>query len=266
MGTTAGATGPRHRWRWAPALAILLALIGAGTGWRVWSRPAPPVPPDLTPRPGDLDGRAALRVGFVGDSITEGFGSDRPPSEAFRDALAGTPGGLAVINRAIGGTSTADWLPGKPALVKALEVFRRAKVQYVIVTLGINDARERRDPAEFRANLAAIVAALRGAGFDVVLNLPPAHEPGRSSKWADADTLARLRSYLREIEALADGRRAMLGDTTAFDHFRDHPEQLRDGVHPGPAGAAWLGRRWADAFRALPGRAGGVSGENSGRK
>ncbi|HWE35624.1 MAG TPA: SGNH/GDSL hydrolase family protein [Isosphaeraceae bacterium] len=271
MGTEPGeAAGPLRRRGWLALLAMAIGLIGAGTGWRVWSRPATPVPPDLTPRPGDLDGHAAVRVGFIGDSITEGYGSDRPPSESFRDALADLPGGVAVVNRAVGGSSTADWLPGRRTFDEAERAFERAKVRYVVVTLGINDARGHRPAAEFRANLAAIVAALTKAGDRVVLNLPPAHEPGRSSRWADAETLALLRSYLPEIRSLTDGRGVLLGDTAAFDYFRDHPELLRDGVHPGPAGAAFLGRRWAAAFRAVldrerddraAGKGGGRDGE-----
>lgn len=151
--------------RFALAVALLL-LVGLGLAYR-------PGGAEVT-RPAPVVGRP-LRLAFLGDSLTAGYGLH--PSKAY-PALVGEAlrdRGLAVdvANHGVSGDTTAqglaridDVLAGEPDLV--------------LVCLGVNDGVRRRPLAEVRADLAAIVTRLRAAGAGVALagmQVPPLLPP-----------------------------------------------------------------------------------------
>ncbi len=164
-------------------------------------------------------------IGFIGDSITHSTLLPERTPEVVGQIL-----GVPVMNRGIGGTTTADWLPSGRLLAPAIAAFRAAGVHIVQVALGTNDAATGVPAPSFRAHLARIVAALRHAGFRVIPQRPPFLVAGSMQGYVTAAAAARLASY---------------GTGLAWTYFRAHPDQLQDGVHPNPEGSIALARIWA---------------------
>lgn len=200
---------------------LLIVNLGALAAFHVRAAP-PPVP----------------ALGFIGDSITHSpLLPERTPE------LVGELLGMGVVNRGIGGTTTADWLPEARTrdFPAALAAFRAGGVRVVQVALGTNDALHAVAPALYAAHLACIVRALTRAGYGVVLADPPSMVTGSMDGYVSAPAVALLASY-RPILATVGGR---LGETDAAAYFRAHPDQLQDGVHPGPDGSPALAGLWA---------------------
>lgn len=191
-----------------------------------------------------------VKVGFIGDSITDGKGASQNAVQVEMSLLGGNYEG---VNRGVGGTTTTDWLPGKPAYQKAVAAFRSQGVTIVSLMLGTNDASKmhRISPRIYHENLASIIAGLRSEGFirSIILNYPPYAVPGASKYRWDDKSIHRLEDYTSKIDLLVDDNFVLLGDTKAFTHFAEHPGELRDGIHPNNTGYSRLGALWADAFK-----------------
>ena len=121
---------------------------------------------------------AAKKLLVIGDSIAAGYGL--PAEEAFpaklEEALRARGHDIKVVNGGISGDTTAG---GKARLAWALA----SQPDYVIIELGGNDGLRGLDPADTRANLDAMLTALRKANVPVLLtgmmaprNLGPQYE------------------------------------------------------------------------------------------
>lgn len=107
-----------------------------------------------------------IRILVIGDSLSAGLGL--PASQAFparlEAALRARGHDVAVINAGVSGDTTAGgkarigWSLGGPPRPDA-----------VIVGLGSNDALRGLEPGDTRANLDAILAAVKAAGLPVLL-------------------------------------------------------------------------------------------------
>lgn len=194
---------------------------------------------------------AAPLYGWMGDSIT------RQIDQSALAAGAGVPLSSVVVS-GVNGTTSRDWLPGRAYYNSALSTFQTAGVSVVSLCLGTNDAKAvlRFAPAEVELNLTLIGKGLLAAGMSrVVFNYSPYVVPGSGAgAWGtDAPDLvaaynARREGAVAAINAAYPGR-ASVGDALAYDWFRDRQELLADGVHPGPAGNAWLSERWGSVAR-----------------
>jgi lysophospholipase L1-like esterase len=135
---------------------------------------------------------------------------------------------------------------------EALASFKAKHVTTVSIMLGTNDARKDLavSPQTYRKNLANIVDDLLGPGgmTHVIINYPPYAAPTTTGLWNDASS-QRLQSYMAEIDTLASGDRVVRGDTSAYDYFKQHQNELKDGVHPNETGNKHLGELWASAYR-----------------
>ena len=129
--------------RWL--LAGLAALVLAGCGNKV-----PPLP-----RLGEAD----VIVAF-GDSLTYGTGASEQESYPL---VLGSLLGRTVVRAGVPGEVTAQGLARLP------EVLEEHRPRLVIVCLGGNDMLRKVSDAEIRANLKAIVKAIRAQGAAVVL-------------------------------------------------------------------------------------------------
>jgi hypothetical protein len=56
--------------------------------------------------------------------------------------------------------------------------------------------------------------------------------------------IAQLLSYRPVLAGIANGQGISLGETGAWAYFHTHPDQLWDGVHPGPLGSFALAELW----------------------
>ncbi len=210
-------------------------------------------------------------VGFVGDGISSGIGTTLVNAvQAAQNAIAGAlstpakPMVVGAINQAVPQTTTHDWLPGGALLGPAVAAFTGAGARYVVVSLGLEDARDdiATSTTDFLANLRAIcayvLAEVPGAG--ILVNFPSAFNVAVSSPSTfSQNSLARLASYAGVFTQLVAGSAVggaltgvVLGDQNAFIYFTEAMfDQLSsDGVHPNDLGAAALGSMWGAAFMA----------------
>ena len=207
-------------------------------------------PPNLGP----------LRIGFVGDSITAGTNGD--PVSAMAAYLTGQGYTVMATNRAVSGTSTADWVNGTGGanLPAAVSAFQAAGVTVVQVMLGTNDWRQGLTVAQHVANMRAIVAALRAACLQVLLNKSPWAVPNGAvgGLIVPPDHNDRTMAAWRANVALCDGINVFASDTTGFEWSMLTPAVLDSyGLHPKDAAQnAQLGQYWAVAFMGRYGAAG----------
>jgi lysophospholipase L1-like esterase len=206
-----------------------------------------------------------LVLGFIGDSTsvfapttTTTTGGTLTIPDAMARLLASDDGwhNVTVVNQAIRGSTTADWLPGNSNgyFAEARAAFAAAGVNWVFISLGINDANTANyNPvATYRDNLQAIVADLVGAGFNVVINGPFYTVPGSLAGRYNETSVALEQSYLGVIPSLADRVHVFAGSVSdAFLYFAMNQGDLVDGVHPNLYGAQVVAGFWERAFRKI---------------
>lgn len=154
-------TLPLRMRRCLPLLSLLLCLAGAAR-----AEPCPPAPAQMLALPALAAGQPWRIVAF-GSSSTEGAGASGPaagyPAVLERLLRAALPGReVTVRNLGHGGDTAAEMLA-------RLDAVLAERPALVIWQAGTNDALRGRDPARFRAELAAGLARLREAGAAVVL-------------------------------------------------------------------------------------------------
>ena len=194
--------------------------------------------------------REKTKIGFIGDSITHSLSRQTGAVEAEQALLKD----ILAINRGKSGSTTADWLPGRPLFDDTLAVFKAQNVHTVSIMLGTNDARADKaiSPAIYRNNMERIIKALLDSGVVrlVIINYPPYVVPGSHQAWNDA-SVTRLKLYSKQLDVVVRERGVAQGDIDAFSYFKAHPYQLVDGVHPTIRGNEKLGELWAKAYERI---------------
>ncbi|WP_432761290.1 arylesterase [Roseomonas alba] len=184
---------------------------------------------------------AELRLLMLGDSITAAYGLARGQGLPARleAALRAKGQQVRVIDAGVSGDTSAG---GRARLDWAMA----DQPDAVIVALGGNDGLRGIEPGATRANLAAILDALKARGLPVMLAgmlAPPnlGAEYGREF----AATFTRLSEEHPEIVFYP-----FLLDGVAGDPQLNQP----DRIHPNEAGVAELVRRMLPAVESLLGR------------
>jgi len=195
-----------------------------------------------------------IKIGYVGDSITVGVGSDGFPSAAQTEiSLLGDT--YEAVNEGVGGTTTNQWLPGGYTFDNAMAEFRQKGVTVVSIMLGTNDARndQMTTSAQYVSNMRLIIHGLLSSGVikAVILNYPPYVSLGAQQGQWGTESQQRLTSYLKDIDTLVNGKTVLQGDTSSYSYFAAHLDQLADGVHPNAIGHAYLGALWAASYTRL---------------
>ncbi|MGC4033678.1 MAG: SGNH/GDSL hydrolase family protein [Tepidisphaeraceae bacterium] len=207
---------------------------------------------------------ATLVIGVIGDSLnaykptetTSNSGTIDVPTLVGR-YLSQAKGqhAVTVVNRAVAGQMTSDWLPATSQYIAAKAAMLTAGVQWAYITLGANDARVAYSlsKATYKANLLSIASDLVSAGIKVVINAPPYAVPGSlSNQWTEAST-ALLAQYQAVPGEIANGATIFAGDTAAFGAVAQNPSWQIDGVHFTASGAAAQAKLYADALSLVPG-------------
>jgi acyl-CoA thioesterase-1 len=185
-----------------PCLVLLALLLAA------------PARPDVRPR-----------IVALGDSLTAGYGLEQgdglvPQLQRWLDAHGAA--GFEVVNRGVSGDTTAG---GRARLDWALAEGAGA----VVLELGANDMLRGIDPAETRANLDAMLAALAARNLPVLL-------VGMRS------TANFGPGYKRAFDAIYPDLAEQYGtvfDPYFFDGVPGEPANFQDdGLHPNAAGIA----------------------------
>ena len=178
-------------------------------------------------------------IGFVGDSLTFGCCTNSTPApEIEMDNLGDN---YRAINRGVNGSTTRDWLNN--LLEPALAEFRDNNVEVVQVMLGTNDVAANIPTDEIVDNLRAITDKLLENGAKVVI----VNKVPYSLKHNDL-AIRRLNVALDE---LPNGAGVYLGDDQSYDYFRQHQDQLEDGLHMNQEGYEALADLWTAAFKRI---------------
>lgn len=224
-----------------------------------------------------------LNIVFIGDSITEGGGPEKPEDSAPFHAInylkkqSGT-GIIRFSNQGHSGFTTVDFLPTQGNTFidaeKAADSLQKVNAGTLIfsIMLGTNDSAEEGplgspvSPAEYRKNLTTIMDKLLNdfPGCHIILHHATWYSPTtyNSSRYL-ASGLKRLQSYFPEITAIIKTYRqthpgqVFTGDTKAFDFFRtnhksycitEHGQRGIFYLHPNTKGAKALGNFWGKAI------------------
>jgi len=220
------------------SLSLLFFVIAAGFGLQ------------LQPVEQPASVEIPTKIGFIGDSITHADPNSKTNSPVGREVTY-LGGEYEAVNTAVSGATTGDWLPGGKYFSDAMAQFEKEDVTVVSIMLGTNDSKDTLETSdiEYKLHLETIVNALLNSGSitRVILNYPPYLYPEGTGLWSKT-SINRLKAYTTQIDSLVNGTTILQGDTSSFSYFRDHPEDLADGVHPNEQGYAVLGAFWAVSY------------------
>ncbi len=156
---------------------------------------------------------------------------------------------ITVVNEAIGGTATPDWLIGAGSgyLTAAITRALADNAVAMILPFGINDsdAAVNSSPSTFFANMLAICNSILDAGIPLVLPTYPVYMFRTTSPY-QASSPALVASYLPMIEALdtVNGKIRVL-DRTIYSRTQTNvaTEFQGDDLHINQAGVTdWAGQ------------------------
>jgi len=194
----------------------------------------------------------ALRIGWIGDSISSGSSQNVEFTLAHLQKAGVTV--AASVNQAKGGAFTGSgkngWLPGAESGLydKAIAAFREANVNVIMLMLGTNDMLAFNVPVEtYRSNLNTILAQLAKdlPGVTVILNTPVFGARVLGSKDGN-QSLVSLVATLDQIAA--ENPNAVRGDRSMLQASYSHFDEYADELHPSPAGSDRYARYWAAAL------------------
>lgn len=187
----------------------------------------------------DVSRGAADTWFFLGDSVTA-FAFDRAPAHQ--------PSFAELVHQ-----KHPDYFPvmlnGGVGFLKASDGLSRLKdvlalnpdMKHWAIGYGTNDAAgDNRDTASFKQSLTGIIQALVAAGREPVL----ARIPYAPKEHAHIDAFNAVIDELTVQHKLPKG-------PDLYAHFKAHPEELADGLHPNDAGIKSINRLWAEAMEPL---------------
>ncbi len=217
--------------------AAAVLLLGAGAGEAFWLPPG-------------LDGNVPSRVVAVGDSITLGvLGGDCAPPDCLAEEpypavleslLTPAYAGYEVLNRGVGGETTAEGLGRLPS------VLATDHPAFVLIMEGTNDATFGRSVDEVVGNLRAMVQTVKASqAIPLLGSIPPNFRPS-SNPTAD-----RARAIIADVNAQLPTVAAQEG-VRFVDTFAalDDPGLFGpdDVLHPNRQGYRVLGAAWLGAL------------------
>jgi lysophospholipase L1-like esterase len=192
---------------------------------------------------------SARGVVAIGDSITDGRGTDTNRNNRWTDILAArlqagsTTANVAVMNQGIGATNLIG--TGTAAEARfARDVIGRSGVKYAIIYDGVNDIGGGASASNIQAAYGRLIQAGRGAGLLVYGGTIPPFG-GNSYYTVEHETVRQaVNSYIKS--GAFDG----VIDFDAALTDGGNPPRLKaeyamwsqmDGLHPGPAGYQKMG-------------------------
>lgn len=193
--------------------------------------------------------KGILRIGYIGDSITQGTNGD--PVTDMGTYLKAVGYNVTQVNRGIGGTTSSHWGTNfSNELTDAIAAISAGNCNWVQIMLGTNDAKTaiNTTPALYLANITVVVKACLAIGAKVVLNQPIWTVPGSAAGTWLQGANTNYQQYYAALASLVDNINVFYGDTLGLDWFELHPEDLADGVHPTSLGNPKLGQMWGTSF------------------
>ena len=230
-----------------PALAFVLLLAVAGCQ-EVEPTPTPDVSesvrPEATATPDSrttpdvpfADARAdsdTVTVLFYGDSLTAGYGLERPDEDAYPALVGDQIAEAGVPVRAVNAGNSGETSAG--GLGRIEWTLRQTTPDVFVLALGANDGLRGLDPASMRENLAAILDRVREAAPGARLVVAGMEAPPNMG----ADYADRFRAVFAGVAEAYDAAFVpfLLDDVAGVPRLNQP-----DGVHPTPAGQRVMAR------------------------
>ncbi len=193
------------------------------------------IPSKLVPFAGMVgcDRPALLQIGYLGDSITQGIGTDVNSYDHWNAKLSERLGEkYAYWNLGLGFGRASD------AASDGAWLFKAKQMDVVVVCYGVNDLFQTGDEEQIKRDLSEIVAKLQSAGTKVVVQtIPPFDYSGiLIEKWK------RINQYiLQNLSTCADG---VFDVVPVLAKDGEHPYLAKFGGHPNAEGCS----AWAEAL------------------
>jgi len=189
------------------------------------AEPAPEIPTD------------APTVAFLGDSVAAGLhlAKDEAYPAVLQRALATKGLPFNLINAGVSGSTTA-------AALARVDWILKQEPDIVVIQLGANDGFRGVKLASIESNLEKIVMRVQKAGAKALLlgmNLPPNYGPEYQAGFDALFKKVAKRTGARFVPRFMEG-------------VGGNPEaNLKDGIHPTPAGHVRLAQNAEEALAAL---------------
>jgi lysophospholipase L1-like esterase len=211
-----------------------------------------------------------LKLGFIGDSITAGYGT-------VTNALAELSKlkylkKITSQNSAIAGSRSDQWVANSTNLNNALTAFNTAfgtpsesNPVYVSIMLGVNDSRVTRPTVnQWKTNMTSLLTTLTNAGYKVILHTPPyvsipQSAAGEADNGYDTEAgMALLLGYSAAAKELVDNSTVYQGAENITEYFAVNVSEFLTTdigtndiptlVHPNTNGAISYGQLWANGI------------------
>jgi acyl-CoA thioesterase I len=238
--------GVRPHRTWPLALLLLISacsLRNVGCG----SLPeAPPqTPPEVLSGAAPAGSPATLRVAFLGDSLTAGYGllaSQAYPAQ-LQELLAAEGFEIEAVNGGISGDTSAGGL-------RRVEQLLDASTKILVVALGANDALRGLTVQQTHDNLAGILDIALGKGVAVLLcGMEGPTNLGTDYRDAFRQVYVNLlREYQGRISFVPFLLEGVAGDPAL---------NQADGIHPNQEGSKIIAKMLYPKLRDMVDRAGG---------
>ena len=231
---------------WPLALLVLASacsLRDAACGSSLPKAPPNP-PPEVLSGAAPVNAPAAVRIAFLGDSLTAGFGllSSQAFPAQLQEMLAAEGYEVEAVNAGISGDTSAGG-------VRRVEQLLDPSTKILVLALGANDALRGLTVQQTHDNLAQILDYALGRGVGVLLcgmegptNLGPDYREAFRNVYVNL-----LREYQGRISFVPFLLEGVAGDPAL---------NQADGIHPTPEGAKIVAQTLYPKLRDLVDRAG----------
>jgi lysophospholipase L1-like esterase len=179
------------------------------------------------------DRKVKKRIAFLGDSITQGCGTEKDSYAHWNAVFAQNTGNVfSYWNLGIGYGRASD------ASTDGAWLFKAKQNDVVFVCFGVNDILFGAEEEQICSDLKTIVLKLKEAGLTVVLQTVPPFDYTNENiqKWKNVN------AYIKnELVPLVD---AFFDNGPVLQKSENEPHSARYGGHPNSEGC----RKWAEAL------------------
>ena len=178
------------------------------------------------------------KIGFLGDSITQGIGATQNGYRHWNSQVAEILGREnSYWNLGIGYARAGD------AATDGVWLYKVKQCELVVVCLGTNDLRRTRTVEEIAARISRVVRLLKAAGKTVIIQtLPPFDLVDESRRrWYYLNDFIK-----REVVPLCDG---FFDNVPLLRLSEEEPYRAKFGGHPNDEGCAVWGKALAEYMK-----------------
>ncbi len=179
------------------------------------------------------DRKAKIKIGYLGDSITQGCGTARDSYSNWS----------AVLSEMIGEDNSywnlgLGYARGADAATDSSWLYKAKQVDVISVCFGVNDLLNGRSAEQIKTDITSVVRYLRKAECKVLLQTVPPFD------YTDTITESwnNVNDYIRDV--LSKEADAFFDNNPILSETSEHPEKTRYGGHPDAEGC----KAWAEAL------------------